>query len=226
MAHKYVYFFGEGTAEGKAEMKELLGGKGANLAEMSSLAIPVPAGFTISTEVCSYFYDKGSYPPELEGQVSQALAGVEKVMGARFGDHDNPLLLSVRSGARASMPGMMDTVLNLGLNDVTVEGLIARSGNARFAYDSYRRFVAMFGDVVLGLKPEGKDDIDPFEEILEEKKKARGVHYDTELTAEDLKELVKAFKGAIRKKTGRDFPGGSQRAALALHRGGVQELDE
>ena len=206
MAHKYVYFFGEGTAEGKAEMKELLGGKGANLAEMSSLAIPVPAGFTISTEVCSYFYDKGSYPPELEGQVSQALARVEKVMGARFGDHDNPLLLSVRSGARASMPGMMDTVLNLGLNDVTVEGLIARSGNARFAYDSYRRFVAMFGDVVLGLKPEGKDDIDPFEEILEEKKKARGVHYDTELNADDLKELVKAFKGAIRKKTGRDFP--------------------
>jgi pyruvate,orthophosphate dikinase len=206
MAHKYVYFFGEGRAEGKAEMKELLGGKGANLAEMSFLAIPVPAGFTISTEVCSYFYDKGSYPPELEGQVIQALAGVERVMGARFGDHDNPLLLSVRSGARASMPGMMDTVLNLGLNDVTVEGLIARSGNARFAYDSYRRFVAMFGDVVLGLKPEGKDDIDPFEEILEEKKKARGVHYDTELTAEDLKELVKAFKGAIRKKTGRDFP--------------------
>ena len=206
MAHKYVYFFGEGTAEGKAEMKELLGGKGANLAEMSALAIPVPAGFTISTEVCSYFYDKGSYPPELEGQVSQALAGVERVMGARFGDHDNPLLLSVRSGARASMPGMMDTVLNLGLNDVTVEGLIARSGNARFAYDSYRRFVAMFGDVVLGLKPEGKDDIDPFEEILEEKKKARRVHDDTELTADDLKELVKAFKGAIRKKTGRDFP--------------------
>jgi len=206
MAHKYVYFFGDGTAEGKAEMKELLGGKGANLAEMSALAIPVPAGFTISTEVCSYFYDKGSYPPELEGQVSQALAGVERVMGARFGDHYNPLLLSVRSGARASMPGMMDTVLNLGLNDVTVEGLIARSGNARFAYDSYRRFVAMFGDVVLGLKPEGKDDIDPFEEILEEKKKARRVHDDTELTADDLKELVKAFKAAIRKKTGRDFP--------------------
>ena len=206
MAHKYVYFFGEGKAEGKAEMKELLGGKGANLAEMSALAIPVPAGFTISTEVCSYFYDKGSYPPELEGQVSQALAGVERVMGARFGDHYNPLLLSVRSGARASMPGMMDTVLNLGLNDVTVEGLIARSGNARFAYDSYRRFVAMFGDVVLGLKPEGKDDIDPFEEILEEKKKARRVHDDTELTADDLKELVEAFKAAIRKKTGRDFP--------------------
>ncbi len=206
MAHKYVYFFGEGTAEGRAEMKELLGGKGANLAEMSSLAIPVPAGFTISTEVCSYFYDKESYPPEMEGQVSEALARVEKVMGARFGDHDNPLLLSVRSGARASMPGMMDTVLNLGLNDVTVEGLIARSGNARFAYDSYRRFVAMFGDVVLGLKPEGKDDIDPFDEILEEKKKARGVHDDTELTADDLKELVEGFKGAIRKKTGRDFP--------------------
>jgi pyruvate,orthophosphate dikinase len=206
MTHKYVYFFGEGKADGKAEMKELLGGKGANLAEMSALGIPVPAGFTISTEVCSYFYDRGSYPPELEAQVKDALARVEKAMGAAFGDHTNPLLLSVRSGARASMPGMMDTVLNLGLNDTVVEGLIARSGNARFAYDSYRRFVAMFGDVVLGLKPEGKDDIDPFEEILEEKKKGRGIHFDTELTADDLKGLVREFKGAIRDKTGRDFP--------------------
>src|SRR5512139_3394054 len=139
-------------------------------------------------------------------EVRNAVRFVEGEMGKRFGDNTDPLLLSVRSGARASMPGMMDTILNLGLNDGTVEGLIARSGNARFAYDSYRRFVAMFGDVVLGLKPEGKDDIDPFEEILEEKKKGRGIHFDTDLTADDLKGLVKEFKGAIRKKTGRDFP--------------------
>ena len=206
MAKKYVYFFGEGQAEGKAEMKELLGGKGANLAEMSNLKIPVPAGFTISTEVCTYFYDNNGYPPELEAEVMDALSRVEKVMGATFGDTQDPLLVSVRSGARASMPGMMDTVLNLGLNDKTVEGLIAKSGNARFAFDSYRRFVAMFGDVVLGLKPVSEDDIDPFEEILEAKKKQRNVHYDTELTADDLKELVAEFKGAIKERTGKDFP--------------------
>ena len=170
MAKKYVYFFGEGKAEGKAEMKELLGGKGANLAEMSNLKIPVPAGFTISTEVCTYFYENNGYPPELEGEVMDALSRVEKVMGATFGSTQDPLLVSVRSGARASMPGMMDTILNLGLNDKTVQGLIAKSGNSRFAYDSYRRFVAMFGDVVLGLKPVSEDDIDPFEEILEAKK--------------------------------------------------------
>ena len=206
MAKKYVYFFGEGQAEGKAEMKELLGGKGANLAEMSNLKIPVPAGFTISTEVCTYFYDNSGYPPELEAEVINALSRVEKVMGANFGDTQDPLLVSVRSGARASMPGMMDTVLNLGLNDKTVQGLISKSGNARFAYDSYRRFVAMFGDVVLGLKPVSEDDIDPFEEILEAKKKQRKVHYDTELTADDLKELVAEFKGAIKERTGKDFP--------------------
>jgi len=206
MAKKYVYFFGDGQAEGKADMKELLGGKGANLAEMSNLKIPVPAGFTISTEVCTYFYDKNGYPPELEAEVMDALGRVEKVMGARFGDTQDPLLVSVRSGARASMPGMMDTVLNLGLNDKTVQGLISKSGNARFAYDSYRRFVAMFGDVVLGLKPVSEDDIDPFEEILEARKKQRKVHYDTELTADDLKELVAEFKGAIKERTGKDFP--------------------
>ena len=206
MAKKYVYFFGGGKAEGKAEMKELLGGKGANLAEMSNLQIPVPAGFTISTEVCTYFYDNDGYPPELEAEVMDALSRVEKAMGATFGDTQDPLLVSVRSGARASMPGMMDTVLNLGLNDVTVQGLIAKSGNARFAYDSYRRFVAMFGDVVLDLKPVSEDDIDPFEEILEAKKKQRKVHYDTDLTADDLKELVAEFKNAIKERTGKDFP--------------------
>jgi pyruvate,orthophosphate dikinase len=206
MAKKYVYFFGEGKAEGKAEMKDLLGGKGANLAEMSNLQIPVPAGFTISTEVCTHFYDNDGYPPELETEVMDALSRVEKAMGATFGDTQDPLLVSVRSGARASMPGMMDTVLNLGLNDVTVQGLIAKSGNARFAYDSYRRFVAMFGDVVLDLKPVSEDDIDPFEEILEAKKKQRKVHYDTELTADDLKELVAEFKAAIKERMGKDFP--------------------
>ncbi len=206
MAQKHVYFFGGGGAEGTAGMKELLGGKGANLAEMSNLQIPVPAGFTISTEVCTYFDRNQGYPPALKGEVAGALARVEKVMGATFGDPHDPLLLSVRSGARASMPGMMDTILNLGLNDVTVKGLIAKSGNQRFAYDSYRRFVAMFGDVVLDLKPVSEDDIDPFEEILEAKKKQRKVSYDTELGAEDLQELVAEFKGAIKKRTGKDFP--------------------
>ena len=206
MAKKYVYFFGAGEAEGSAEMKALLGGKGANLAEMNNLNIPVPAGFTISTEVCTYFDRSGSYPPELEGEVAAALARVEEVMGARFGDPHDPLLVSVRSGARASMPGMMDTILNLGLNDVTVKGLCAKSGNARFAYDSYRRFVAMFGDVVLGLKPASDDDIDPFEEILEAKKKQRRLHDDAEVRAEDLQELVAEFKDVIRRRTGKDFP--------------------
>jgi pyruvate,orthophosphate dikinase len=206
MEKKYVYLFGGGKAEGKAEMKELLGGKGANLAEMSNLGIPVPAGFTMSTEVCTYYGNNNGYPPELKGEVTATLAKVEKEMGATFGDVKDPLLLSVRSGARVSMPGMMDTVLNLGLNDVTVQGLIAKSGNPRFAYDSYRRFVTMFGDVVLGLRPESKDDIDPFEELLEAKKKARKVDHDTDLTADDLKELVVAFKETIKKRTGKDFP--------------------
>lgn len=204
---KYVYFFGSGKADGQADMKNLLGGKGANLAEMTNLGIPVPAGFTISTEVCTAYYDNDSqYPETLDSQVSDALAQVESVMGTRFGDHDNPLLLSVRSGARASMPGMMDTILNLGLNDTTVKGLIAQSNNERFAYDSYRRFVQMYGDVVLGLKPESQDEHDPFEVLLDAKKQARGIENDTDLTAEDLKELVQEFKAEIKKKTGHDFP--------------------
>jgi pyruvate,orthophosphate dikinase len=207
MAMKYVYFFGDGKAEGTKDMKALLGGKGANLAEMTNIGIPVPAGFTISTEVCTYYYQKKyQYPKQLERDVRTALKRVEKVMKAKFGDPENPLLVSVRSGARSSMPGMMDTVLNLGLNDQTVKGLIKKTRNPRFAYDCYRRFVAMYGDVVLGLKPQGKDDVDPFEEILEAKKKACRVKYDTELSADDLKELVAAYKKAIKEKTGHPFP--------------------
>jgi pyruvate, orthophosphate dikinase len=204
---KYVYFFGGKKAEGKAEMKSLLGGKGANLAEMVNIGLPVPAGFTITTEVCiAYFDNKKKYPKELKGNVELSLKKVESVMGAEFGDPDNPLLVSVRSGARASMPGMMDTILNLGLNDTTVRGLIAKTNNPRFAYDSYRRFVQMYGDVVLGLKPVDKHDADPFEIILEKKKHDNGLKLDTELTADHLKELVFEFKAAIKEKTGSDFP--------------------
>jgi pyruvate,orthophosphate dikinase len=204
---KYVYYFGSGKAEGRVDMKNLLGGKGANLAEMVNLKLPVPAGFTLTTDVCTYYYEHNNkYPKTLVKDVEAALKKVEKEMGAKFGDKKNPLLVSVRSGARASMPGMMDTVLNLGLNDETVVGLIKQSGNARFAYDSYRRFVAMYGDVVLDLKPRTKDDIDPFEEILEAKKKARKVEFDVDLTVDDLKELVVEFKKAIKERTGSDFP--------------------
>ena len=204
---KYVYTYGGGTADGTAGMKNLLGGKGANLAEMARLGLPVPAGFTITTEVCTAYYENHKkYPSELNAQVERALQYIEKIMGASFGDKNNPLLVSVRSGARVSMPGMMDTVLNLGLNDQTVQGLIAKTGNARFAYDCYRRFVQMYGDVVLGLKPVHKDEIDPFEEILEKKKHAAGVHFDNELTAEQLQELVAEFKAAIKERTGHSFP--------------------
>jgi pyruvate,orthophosphate dikinase len=204
---KYVFFFGKGKAEGRAEMKGLLGGKGANLAEMVNIGLPVPAGFTISTELCTYFYDnKQTYPKSLNAEVKAALKRVEGAMGAKFGDPKNPLLVSVRSGARASMPGMMDTILNLGLNDRVADGLVAKTKNPRFVYDSYRRFVQMYGDVVLGLKPVHKDEIDPFELIIEAKKKEKGVHLDTELTADDMKELVGLFKAAIKEKTGHDFP--------------------
>jgi len=207
MAKKFVYFFGDGKADGKAGMKNLLGGKGANLAEMTSLDIPVPAGFTISTEVCTYYYDnKHKYPKELKKDVLKALKKVEKVMDAGFGDKDNPLLVSVRSGARVSMPGMMDTVLNLGLNDVTVKGLIKQTQNERFAYDAYRRFVQMYGDVVLGLKPKGKDEHDPFEVIMDDVKAKKGIKFDLELTAEDLKKLVTLYKKEIKEKTGNNFP--------------------
>lgn len=204
---KYVYVFGDGKAEGRADMKSLLGGKGANLAEMTNIGLPVPAGLTISTEVCTYYYaNKRTYPKTLAAEVSSALKKIERSMGATLGDVKNPLLVSVRSGARSSMPGMMDTILNLGLNDKVAEGLVKKTNNPRFVYDSYRRFVQMYGDVVLGLKPVHKDEIDPFEVIIEQKKKSKGVHLDTELTTEDLKELVALFKQAIKEKTGHDFP--------------------
>ncbi|MHC1738106.1 MAG: pyruvate, phosphate dikinase [Ignavibacteriaceae bacterium] len=204
---KYVYFFGGKKAEGKAQMKELLGGKGANLAEMVNIGIPVPAGFTITTVVCTQYYsNKNKYPKELVAEVKLALARVEKEMGAKFGDSTNPLLLSVRSGARASMPGMMDTILNLGLNDAVVQGMIKKTNNPRFVYDSYRRFVQMYGDVVLGLKPVDKHEHDPFEVILDAKKAKRKIKLDTDLTTEDLKELVAEFKQAIKEKTGHNFP--------------------
>src|SRR5947209_15644920 len=204
---KYVYFFGSGKAEGRADMKDLLGGKGANLAEMTNIGLPVPAGFTLTTEVCNYFYAHDrQYPPELKGEVEQALKKTEQVMGAKFGDPKNPLLVSCRSGARVSMPGMMDTVLNIGLNEATLRGLIDKTGNERFGWDSYRRFVQMYGDVVLGLKPQSKTEHDPFEQIMDELKHARGVKLDTELDVNDLKELVKRFKKAVKERTGKDFP--------------------
>src|SRR5438128_1326722 len=206
-ARRHIYAFGGGRTDGRADMKELLGGKGANLAEMSRLGLPVPPGFTISTEVCTHYYAHGrTYPPALRAQAKEALARVEQIAGRRFGDPANPLLVSVRSGARASMPGMMDTILNLGLNDDTVQGLIKQSSNPRFAYDSYRRFVQMYGDVVLGLKPESKDEEDPFEVALQEKKRARGVTLDTELDADALRELVGEFKALIRMRKGVRFP--------------------
>jgi pyruvate,orthophosphate dikinase len=206
-ARRYVYAFGGGKADGRADMKDLLGGKGANLAEMAKLGLPVPPGFTISTEVCTYYYaHKQQYPGALRKQVADALARVERAVGKRFGDPERPLLVSVRSGARASMPGMMDTILNLGLNDRTVAGLIRETGNPRFAYDSYRRFVQMYGDVVLDLKPRSKTEEDPFEIALQEKKRARGVTLDTELDADALHELVHEFKALIKMRKGVLFP--------------------
>ncbi len=207
MAKKYVYFFGAGSAEGNKGMKDLLGGKGANLAEMAGLGLPVPPGFTISTEVCTLYYkSRKRIPDEVRKEVEKNLARLEKALGQKLGDAADPLLVSIRSGARASMPGMMDTILNLGLNEKTAAALVAKTGNPRFVYDSYRRFVQMYGDVVLGLKPVEKDDIDPFEAIIEAKKRERGIHQDTDLTAKDLKDLVARFKAAIKEKTGHDFP--------------------
>lgn len=200
-AKKYVYFFGGGKAEGSAEMRNLLGGKGANLAEMTNIGIPVPPGFTISTEACIEFYENDRQWPEgLEDEVKAHLARLEEVMGTKFGDPENPLLLSVRSGARVSMPGMMDTVLNLGMNDQTVQGLIAKTGNERFAYDCYRRFVQMYGDVVLGV------DFNLFEALIQEVKDRKGVELDVDLEASDWKELVGKFKALVKEKTGKDFP--------------------
>src|SRR5512135_3622691 len=204
---KYVYFFGAGAAEGNMTMKDVLGGKGANLAEMAGIGLPVPPGFTVSTEVCALFYaNKKRIPEAVKSEVEKNLKRLEKTVGQGLGDGKDPLLVSIRSGARASMPGMMDTILNLGLNEKTVAALIAKTGNARFAYDSYRRFVQMYGDVVLGLKPVHKDEIDPFEAIIEKKKHERGVKADLDLTADDLKDLVARFKAAIKDKTGHDFP--------------------
>lgn len=198
---KWVYTFGDGKAEGEAGMKNLLGGKGANLAEMSNLGLPVPPGFTITTEVCTWYYDNGkSFPAELDGQVKDALAGMAKLTGKTFGDPANPLLVSVRSGARASMPGMMDTVLNLGLNDVTVEAVAKASGDARFAYDSYRRFITMYSNVVLDI------DHGHFEEALEDYKERKGLNLDTDLSADDWKVLVGKYKEIVRKELGSDFP--------------------
>ena len=205
---KRVYTFGNKKAEGKTDMKNLLGGKGANLAEMNLIGVPVPPGFTITTEVCTEYNKLGreKVVELLKAEVEAAMKNVEDIMGTKFGSNENPCLVSVRSGARVSMPGMMDTVLNLGMNENAVQGLIAKTGNEKFAWDSYRRFVQMYGDVVLGMKPESKEDIDPFEEILEEVKEAKGVHNDNELEVEDLKTLVEKFKAAVKKQTGHDFP--------------------
>ncbi len=201
MSTQWVYRFGAEKTEGNAKMKELLGGKGANLAEMSSLGLPVPPGFTVTTEVCTYYYENGkSYPAALKDQVTAALAALESQMGHKFGDKDNPLLLSVRSGARVSMPGMMDTVLNLGLNDVTVAGLAKKSGNERFAYDSYRRFIQMYGDVVLEVPHH------EFEDILEQHKRDQDVTQDTDLSAETLKAVVRDYKALVQKELGKPFP--------------------
>ncbi len=208
MNEKRVYTFGNGKAEGKADMRNLLGGKGANLAEMNLIGVPVPPGFTITTDVCNEYFEKGKEEVValLTKDVENSVRHIETLMNSKFGDAENPLLVSVRSGARASMPGMMDTILNLGLNDTVVEGLAKKTGNERFAYDSYRRFVQMYGDVVLGMKPVNKEDIDPFEAIIQQVKAQRGIKLDNELNVDELKQLVKLFKEAIKKQTGKDFP--------------------
>ena len=208
MNNKRVYSFGNGKAEGKADMRNLLGGKGANLAEMNLIGVPVPPGFTITTEVCNEYFEKGQEKVValLKDGVINGVRHTEELMGLKFGDANNPLLPSVRSGARASMPGMMDTILNLGLNDEVVEGLAKKTGNERFAYDSYRRFVQMYGDVVMNMKPVNKEDIDPFEAIIQEVKAERGIRLDNEMNVDELKTLVARFKKAIKDQTGKDFP--------------------
>lgn len=208
MNEKRVYTFGNGNAEGKADMRNLLGGKGANLAEMNLIGVPVPPGFTITTDVCNEYFEKGKdiVVNLLQDEVIKSVHHIENLMDSKFGDIENPLLVSVRSGARASMPGMMDTILNLGLNDEVVAGLARKTGNERFAYDSYRRFVQMYGDVVLGMKPVNKEDIDPFEAIIEEVKAQRGIKLDNEMTIDELKQLVEKFKAAIKEQTGKEFP--------------------
>ncbi|MCG2710207.1 MAG: pyruvate, phosphate dikinase, partial [Thermodesulfovibrionales bacterium] len=200
-AKKYVYFFGSGKADGKGDMKDTLGGKGAGLAEMTNLRVPVPAGFTITTEACNkYFKSKKKYPLGMWEQVLANLKKIERAMGMKFGDHTNPLLVSVRSGAKFSMPGMMDTVLNLGLNETTIRAIIKKTKNDRFAYDAYRRFITMFGSIVMGV------DRQKFERALEEIKERKGVHLDTDLTASDLKGVVDEFKAIYKRNTGENFP--------------------
>ena len=208
MSEKRVYTFGNGKAEGRADMRNLLGGKGANLAEMNLIGVPVPPGFTITTDVCNEYFEKGKEDVVnlLKDEVIASVHHIEGLMNSKFGDIENPLLVSVRSGARASMPGMMDTILNLGLNDEVVKGLARKTGNERFAYDSYRRFVQMYGDVVLGMKPVNKEDIDPFEAIIQKVKAQRGISLDNEMTVDELKQLVELFKAAIKEQTGKDFP--------------------
>ena len=208
MATKRVYTFGNGKAEGNAQMREALGGKGANLAEMNLIGVPVPPGFTITTDTCNEYYAVGQEKivEMLQDDVNAAVAHVENLMNSKFGSVENPLLVSVRSGARASMPGMMDTILNLGLNDEVAEGMVKKTGNPHFVYDSYRRFVQMYGDVVLGMKPVNKEDIDPFEAIIEKVKEEQGVSLDKDLSVENLKKLVALFKAAIKEQTGQDFP--------------------
>jgi len=203
-----VYRFGNKTADGNSKMKNLLGGKGANLAEMSAIGIPVPPGFTITTEVCTEYNELGKDKviQNIKEEVKQAIKNIQGIMGAKFGDVENPLLISVRSGARVSMPGMMDTVLNLGLNEDVIPGLVQKTKNERFAWDSYRRFIQMYGGVVLGMKPETKEDIDPFEEIMENLKEKRNIELDTQFTVQDLQDLVYDFKDAVKKRTGQDFP--------------------
>jgi pyruvate, orthophosphate dikinase len=204
---RYVYYFGNGKADGDGKMKPLLGGKGANLHEMTRIGLPVPSGFTITTEVCAYFYEnRKGYPSELSDQVEAALAKIEKSVGKKLGDRINPLLLSVRSGARDSMPGMMDTILNLGMNDDVVEIVAEKSGNPRFAWDSYRRFLQMYGDVVMGVQKQEGEDHDPFEAEIEAVKHEAGVEKDLDLTADNFKVLVEKFKLLIKERTGKNFP--------------------
>ena len=217
MAKKQVYFFGGGKADGNAKMKELLGGKGANLAEMAKLGVPVPPGFTITTEVCTHFYEnKKTYPKGLEQEVEKAMAKMEKLMGKKFGDPENPLLVSIRSGARRSMPGMMETILNAGLTEKTIPGLIELSGNERFVYDAYRRLIMMYSDVVMekaaGIEPKDDEGIRrQLERIMDKVKKEKGCKSDTDLTAEDLKKLCVAFKAKIKEVIGKEFPDDAQK---------------
>ena len=206
MLEKNVYFFSKEDTDGNKDLKEVLGGKGANLAEMCNLELPIPPGFTVTTDVCKIYYDNNkSYPDNIKTEVEENLKKIEKLLGKKLGDPNDPLLVSVRSGAAVSMPGMMDTVLNLGLNDESVEGLAKVSGNEWFAYDSYRRFIQMFGDVVLGMKPENEGDEDPFEVIIEETKNKKKIELDTDLSVDDLKSLITKFKEAVKKSYWKGF---------------------